>query len=143
MSFPEKLALSVTQDDIDRGYRCDCSSCPIALAMRRLYPNYSVKAKLGYILIIEKDDVLIQYKVPIEAVAFMEDFDDYGPTAVSPRKFEMERIVIKKCEHGCKHAFQDSEYGQGLRVHVPKASKSLTKGASSEKASCTVCGKEN
>ena len=38
--------------------------------------------------------------------------------------------MILKCN--CKHAFQDKEYGQGLRLH------NIMKG--NKKARCTVCG---
>jgi len=50
---------------------------------------------------------------------------------------EKQKIVsgtaVKRCN--CKHEFQDSRYGTGLRVHNVKKD-----GA---KATCTVCGKEN
>lgn len=39
----------------------------------------------------------------------------------------------KRCQRGCKHAFQDKTYGAGVRVHNIMKSGSMR---------CTVCGFE-
>lgn len=44
--------------------------------------------------------------------------------------------MIKKCDHGCVHPYQDQRYGQGKRVMNPTADTPTM-------YRCTVCGKES
>ena len=65
------MLVNVTEEDIVRGKRGDCSLCPIALAVGRLFP------KATYISVqsnkIAVDDT--EFFVPNSAIAFIGRFD--------------------------------------------------------------------
>lgn len=87
--------IDVTAEDIARGIRRDCDSCPLALAIVRrckqgafvavgtdtvhFYPNRSVTGRLA------KEVV----RLPQSAADFRMCFDVHGPDQVRPFQFEM------------------------------------------------------
>lgn len=87
------LVVNVTQEDIDKGEAASCSSCPIALALRRIAPLarvytdcvalagelYSPKA------ILESHTFI---RLPEEAMKFIQTFDFRNH--VSPFSFTLQ-----------------------------------------------------
>ena len=75
--------INVTQEHINSGIKSDCMLCPIALAVRTLFP------------IVEVDDCCIeigdvQYYSPDSVAKFIDDFDN--GKLVKPFSFELEKI---------------------------------------------------
>ena len=81
------MQVTVTQDDIDRGVpRMPCR-CPIARALRRLFPTAQV-----YLAFWSKTGVLGEdplRSLPIEARTFIRDFDRSGKRS-GPFTFELD-----------------------------------------------------
>ena len=64
----------VTSEDINEGYKNSSSRCPIALAVRKEYPNGYGAATREYIRLND-----IRYTIPEEALIFMHSFDTGYP----------------------------------------------------------------
>jgi hypothetical protein len=65
-----KVKISVTADDIARGVRGLCDSCPIALAMKRLLPDSDIDVENEFVSINQRD-----VSLPAEARDFVGAFD--------------------------------------------------------------------
>lgn len=79
-----KIKISVSQEDIDNGTPGDETCCPIALAVKRQYPEYNeVSVEIDVLFL---DD--INYLMPIEASNFVDDFDE--GKSVAPLEFEID-----------------------------------------------------
>lgn len=99
--FPDKLVVSVTQEDIDNGKRCECNACPIALAVLRAIGNPVGIACQTF----ESDfELYVQvgssfrrgvatYPNSKEVAEWINEFD-LGKTAVTVKPFEFEAIEV-------------------------------------------------
>lgn len=80
------VTVEVTQKDIDNGKIC-CASCPISLALKRIFPNKPDIATMFtrfYLDIFSNTS----YLLPETAIDFRENFDAKNP--VSPFSFTFE-----------------------------------------------------
>lgn len=66
----KRLTIDVTQEDIHHGTPGDCEDCPVALAIRRIFPNCSVKVE-GDVIEIDGSTV----GAPAMVESFVDDFD--------------------------------------------------------------------
>ena len=78
-----KLNINVTQNDINKGVKKSCTSCPIARAIKRLKVVDTVYVYPFTAYINEQHRGL-----PVEAWQFIQDFD--GGREVKPFKFTLE-----------------------------------------------------
>ncbi len=95
-NLPDRIEVEVTEADIQNGMRGDCACCPIARALKRLYPEYHVWVRLQVAYL---DQNLTDwcysnltnwcYSLPREAQIFINNFDLSVPT--KPFTFHMER----------------------------------------------------
>lgn len=93
------MQITVTQDDIDNGAQCNCTDCPIALAVRRATGGCGVQVGQRWVDIYDTTDrwpvsaAAGSYSLPQSAQIFVETFDDDegGPAAVEPFAFELAR----------------------------------------------------
>lgn len=74
------IEVEVTEDDINNGERGRPSSCPIALACRRLFPLDLVSVGSNFVTISNRE-TFTQYKLSIDGKIFVEDFDHRKPVA--------------------------------------------------------------
>jgi hypothetical protein len=81
-----KIQIQVTQEDIDRGVRCTCENCPLALAMTRALAQDVVVVIGEYFFISEADKDA--KPLPRVAEMFRSAFDAGFP--VQPFEFELE-----------------------------------------------------
>lgn len=96
MKFPKKLAVYVTQRDIDEGSICDSRRCPIARAFNRVLDEfddkYGVNPRRFAVVGSEKVNIFggksstittasfcATYRLPPEALAFIRRYDDEEP----------------------------------------------------------------
>jgi len=80
-----KVKVIVTEQDIVNGIRHDCSSCPIALALKRVFPNSD--PDVGYDSYIHRNgQSTLVLTVPPTAQDFILRFDDGED--VEPFEFE-------------------------------------------------------
>lgn len=83
----QKLTVHVTQSHIDRGVRCKCRSCPIALALQEQHPRDDEREWAT-----DGNEVFTGYKpvaiLPPFARRFVDWFDLGRP--VAPFTFELE-----------------------------------------------------
>ena len=85
------MKVTVTQEDIDKGIRCNARACPIANAIMKkknivyvsVLGNTSVKRE------INKRSLHYIYKLPTSAKSFIKAFDSCEP--VEPFTFEMRK----------------------------------------------------
>lgn len=68
------VTLNVTKDDIKNGKRGDGNFCPIALALKREFPN-AIKMSVGTWLIVRSPGSICEARPSVQAVLFMRDFD--------------------------------------------------------------------
>lgn len=81
------MTITVTQDDIDSGRPRSCSSCPVAIAIKRKHPR-SRDVSVGLMIIISyKTRSPRVLQVPYVASRFMFHFDLDSP--VHPFTFEL------------------------------------------------------
>lgn len=102
-----KVRVEVTQEDIDKGIPSNCTSCPIALALRRQFPEYhSIEVKttsaVFYLFRDHYDDVdfvAVGY-FPDEARIFIHVFDSIPSrdilVTLKPFEFEMEFQMVER-----------------------------------------------
>ena len=81
--YPTTLRIEILLDDIYRGIRGSFSSCPIARAVRRMFPDEAI-AVGGHITL---NGAVYSSS---EAITFISNFDRYKP--VSPCVIEATRI---------------------------------------------------
>ena len=84
------LKIRVTEQDIENGQKGSCRKCPVALALRKHYPDndllvgaHDVDIYLDGVAFSSNN--LVTYKFPSEVTQFIGDFDDGKP--VSPIEF--------------------------------------------------------
>jgi hypothetical protein len=84
-----KVTVSITQDDIDEGCRCDADNCPGALAISRA-TGYAAKVGMVTISLRHADNGQFFKEISPPAVLrwFIEQFDNGNK--VSPFSFELE-----------------------------------------------------
>jgi hypothetical protein len=78
------MRIEVTQEDINEGCQSSCMSCPIALAIARAY---GCAAEVGNVSV--RVEGFGGFRLPQEAINFIDQFDNHGPAAVAPFSFEL------------------------------------------------------
>lgn len=78
------MLIEVTEDDIKRGNQYSCYTCPIALAVCRLFPDANVQVS-SYRITVETGDGFEYFYLPREAKNFIQNFD--GGRSVQPFSF--------------------------------------------------------
>ena len=84
------MRVYVTQKDIDKGEVGDCSYCPVALAMGRLFPNLEPvvqPTRVHYRIRGRKTHYERGMPAPKEVWEFINDFDEHKP--VEPFHFDL------------------------------------------------------
>lgn len=71
--FPEQVEIIVTQEDIDNGIRKSPWECPIAYAVKRVFPNRWV-AVLSYEVRVSNKT----YNLDNKGIGLRYDFDNYS-----------------------------------------------------------------
>jgi hypothetical protein len=79
------MKVQVTQEDINKGNRCDPWNCPLALAMQRATGDRNISVGAATAGPLGK---LGMFWLPLEATRFIHDFDFEHP--VEPFEFEVE-----------------------------------------------------
>ena len=95
MKEPVKRYINITQDDIDKGVQCDSNKCAIALALKREYKTNDVKvcADNYPILIVNKNDLNISFKMDNDVLDFIDCYDNMDDMDIpSPKPFTLEVI---------------------------------------------------
>lgn len=83
------MKVKVEQRHIDNGMEFDACKCPIALALREMFPETEI-------YVCGKDNPTtirierIIYEIPDKAIEFITDFDLAGSARVEPFEFELE-----------------------------------------------------
>jgi hypothetical protein len=83
----KRLKVTVTQEDIDEGERGECSRCPIALAIKRVFSNTFVSVNGADARVEEVDGRRRWYSLSKSAREFIASFDSDGKIAVKPATF--------------------------------------------------------
>ena len=65
------MKIQVTEEDIKNGVRHFCSSCPVALAIKKLYPAETWVSVSARRVVIEETS----YDLPEVAITFIQMFD--------------------------------------------------------------------
>lgn len=74
-NFPDRITVTVTEDDIRLGCAKQHNGCPIARAAQRVLPNQEVS--VGAVLIFNQDFYLSAvYHLPESALRFEQKFDN-------------------------------------------------------------------
>lgn len=81
------MKVTVEQKHIDNGVRKDCRCCPIALAIKKDFPNSVVDVHHDKVYVWANNEM---YKLPPEARHFIARYDHH--VKVEPFTFEMELI---------------------------------------------------
>lgn len=79
------MKVQVTQEDIDAGIRKECMKCPVALAVKRMFPDHHVKVGITRIY-LKKDGITSSYRLPQKIAVKIARFDDGA--AMVPMEFE-------------------------------------------------------
>ena len=81
------MKVTVTQEHIDNGWAMDACKCPIALALKEMFPETKI-----YVCGRDNPTTIridrIIYEIPDKAIEFITDFDLSGH--VEPFEFELE-----------------------------------------------------
>lgn len=90
-----KYQIKVTQEDINKGSKCNGLYCPIALALKRGPLNDGgfgfVFVGSSYVrFIVNRGEEVKEAFLPPEAVEFIENFDEAYGDLVAPFEFEIE-----------------------------------------------------
>lgn len=83
------MKITVTQEHIDHGRAMDCTACPIALAVKPLFPDCDVTVGAKLIQAVQPDGSLKAWKLPQEAMNFILRFD--MEDHVEPFEFEIRK----------------------------------------------------
>jgi len=97
-----KIQLLVTQDDIDKGIKKNSERCPIALALRKLYPNARDVTVSDTEIILDLMDMSLDTGyhpslrywevVPDQSLElFINDFDNW--VKVEPATFSLDFFI--------------------------------------------------
>lgn len=81
------MKIEVTQEDIERGKRCDGLICPISQAVKRATGN-TVCVSQNYFFLLSRASSMDDFKLPQPAIDFIAAFDAGQP--VEPFSFEVE-----------------------------------------------------
>ena len=92
-----KYTVNVTQEDIDKGVQNDCFSCPIGLALHKLFPKNIYRIYNHYINFFFPGQynnpkflsTSKSFDLPLEAKIFITNFDS-NTNDVKPFSFEIE-----------------------------------------------------
>lgn len=82
------MTINVTQEDIDRGERGQCRTCPIAKAVIRELDETDVYVIGPYLVIGIHGPTRLTIDLPDAVTRFVEDFD--SEDSVAPFSFELE-----------------------------------------------------
>ena len=74
MSIKLPFTVEVTQEDINKGCPNFGHACPVALALKRLFPTYQVIVNTNQVTLHDDREYKIA-KLPPEVVRFVYDFD--------------------------------------------------------------------
>jgi hypothetical protein len=87
-----KVAIEITQEDIEKGQAWACDGCPIAIAIKRKIEPTVVLVSRGYFMYRTAKDPekLSRIEIPNEASEFIFNFDNNGKESVKPFSFEVE-----------------------------------------------------
>jgi hypothetical protein len=91
--LPDKVRINVTRNDIAKGIPTKGTSCAVARAAHRLFPQYDIFVSAGGGLgLYEKGSMLRRgsYKLPERSINFIGDFDDHFP--VKPTSFVATKV---------------------------------------------------
>ena len=83
-----KIKISVTQEDIDNGWRRSCNCCPIALATRRV-SGWKAPCVGNSLLWDDGDPHSYMLELPMVALDFINRYD--VGDAVTPFEFEIDQ----------------------------------------------------
>jgi hypothetical protein len=79
------MIIRVSQRDIDTGHVASCQDCPIAIATKR---------RVKGLVLVHGSNMTInsehEIELPIQAVAFVLNFDKQGKNSVQPFFFEID-----------------------------------------------------
>jgi hypothetical protein len=76
INHPDLITVTVTAEDIARGFPRDCGQCPINLALRRVMPRHVIWFAVADTTVqYEAYGVPLSAKLPPEATAFIHRFD--------------------------------------------------------------------
>lgn len=81
MTATKEICIKVTQEDIDNGIPESSRSCPIALAVKRQFPDWDYVNVASYIEAFATNGMR-RFSLPDEAVNFIAAFDE-GPVSYS------------------------------------------------------------
>ena len=79
------MKITLIPDDLIKGIQCDSTSCPVALAAQRAFPESKICVELDT---IEIDGLL--YNLPGEVERWIADFDDGKHADLEPIQFMIE-----------------------------------------------------
>jgi hypothetical protein len=85
------MRIRVTQEHIDRGFRGDCDSCPITLAIRERFPGWYVQTTPVDVGFRRYGEPFFRLTpLPPIAVDFVQNLDSYDVyRTVSPFEFDL------------------------------------------------------
>jgi hypothetical protein len=86
----KQIEVTVTAKDIAAGKRNVCGSCPVALAMGRVFPGATVEAGWHSLRTHRVGDMWRYANTPAKVMQWMMDFDQKGPEFVKPITFTMD-----------------------------------------------------
>ena len=101
LQFDKKVALHITQEDIDNGAQGHSLLCPISIAMGRhinITEGDSIATTMREVIFFQESDhtkpegdytVLAVYKLPEEGKAFIKLYDGFGSKHVEPCTFDL------------------------------------------------------
>ena len=87
------VEVNVTEDDIVKGIKGNCSQCPVALAVNRILKDRFFSAIGGLRVTISEygmKDYDIHMSDSHELWSFVRQFDDYGPNYAHPFSFSLD-----------------------------------------------------
>jgi hypothetical protein len=94
MRKQSKVAVKITQDDIDKGIPKQCCECPVAIALKRMYPHtFFVNVNFFHVNLYNRASVQ-EFTMCEDMFKFTVEFDNGQP--VVPMTVHMIPIVGKK-----------------------------------------------
>ena len=71
---PHEIQVHITQNDIELGVRDNVLSCPISIAVKRQFPDWTVTTNLCFIYLVNESNHLA-FTMPEDGFRFVKDFD--------------------------------------------------------------------
>ena len=90
-ALPDRIFVRVTNKEIKKGKKKSSDSCPIALAIKKLYPTYKFSIGLDS-CDFNSEFTRGSYKPSRAAQRFMNRFDEKGRKSVKPFNFVLTRF---------------------------------------------------